>query len=80
MGFPFPYAQWAAQSREPFFAAAGRLDCPHVDLRKLSDVYGRLASGNPLYLWRVMSLCLWWKRCVLGEQLGESSPAKTRAA
>ncbi len=70
MGFPFPYEQWAAASRERFFGAIGNVDCPYVDLAILKRSYGELAKRNPLYLWRVMSVCLWWKKCVLGERLG----------
>jgi asparagine synthetase B (glutamine-hydrolysing) len=69
MGFPFPYEQWAIDSRARFFAMVSGLECPWIDNRRLHSSYDRLARSNPLFLWRVMSLCLWWKKCVLGEAL-----------
>jgi asparagine synthase (glutamine-hydrolysing) len=78
MGFPFPYSRWAAQSKATFFAMIGRTECPYVDSKTLNGCYDVLAKENPLYLWRVMSLCLWWKRCVLGESL--SPPRSTKLA
>jgi len=69
MGFPFPYEQWAIDSRAHFFGLVSGLDCPWVDQARLRRSYDRLARSNPLFLWRIMSLCLWWKKCVLGEAL-----------
>jgi len=69
MGFPFPYEQWAIDSRACFFATVSEVECPWVDSACLQSSYDRLARSNPLFLWRVMSLCLWWKKCVLGETL-----------
>jgi asparagine synthase (glutamine-hydrolysing) len=70
MGFPFPYVQWATASRDRFLFLIGQSECPYVDMKRLRTVYLRLANNNPLFLWRVMSLCMWWKKCVLGESLG----------
>jgi len=71
MGFPFPYTEWLLASRERFLRMIGQLDCPYIDLDKLrSDaVYTTLVQKDPLYLWRIMSLALWWKKCVQGEPL-----------
>ncbi len=69
MGFPFPYESWARQSRDRFFTAIAGVDCPYVDLKTLRRSYDVLAGTNPLFLWRVMSVCLWWKKCVMGEAL-----------
>ena len=69
MGFPFPYRQWAIDSRKRFLAMIGGMDCPYVDSSKLRRKYDLLAMANPLYLWRIMSLMLWWKKCVSGEML-----------
>ena len=69
MGFPFPYERWALNSRARFFSAARGADCPYVDPAKLDATYDALARSNPLFLWRLMSLCLWWKKCVMGEAL-----------
>ncbi len=78
MGFPFPCQQWAIDSRARFFAMTAGLDCLWVDMDRLSSAYDRLARSNPLFLWRVMSLCLWWKKCVLGETL-QCEPLRSAA-
>jgi asparagine synthase (glutamine-hydrolysing) len=75
MGFPFPYNQWAIESRGRFFAMLAGTDCPWVDGGRLRRSYDSLARSNPLFLWRVMSLCLWWKKCVLGESLQYEPPS-----
>lgn len=69
MGFPFPYEQWALASRPRFVDAARGADCPYVDPIKLESAYDALARTNPVFLWRLMSVCLWWKKCVMGERL-----------
>ncbi len=69
-GFPFPYTEWLLASKQRFFAMITPLDCPYLDLKKLqSDTYEVLAHRQPLYLWRLLSLALWWKKCVQGEEL-----------
>ena len=69
MGFPFPIREWLVQSRERFFDITDTVDCPHVDITMLHSRYEHLAQADPNTLWRVMSVLLWWKRCVLGEPL-----------
>lgn len=69
MGFPFPYTEWLNIVEERFFNSIGYLDCPYLNLSQLKSSYQVLTHQNPLYLWRLMSLALWWKRCVLGESL-----------
>ncbi|NJM65467.1 MAG: asparagine synthase (glutamine-hydrolyzing) [Acaryochloris sp. RU_4_1] len=69
-GFPFPYTQWLLTSKSRFCYAIGSLDCPYLNWQQLSsESYEHLAYNNPLYLWRMMSLALWWKKCVQGESL-----------
>lgn len=68
-GFPFPHAEWTATSKEQFFLMLGTVDCPYIDLPKLRMAYSELSQRDPLYLWRIMSLALWWKKCVQGEPL-----------
>jgi asparagine synthase (glutamine-hydrolysing) len=68
-GFPFPYRQWLAQSKDRFFAMARGSDVPYVDLSILRDQYDRLAREDPLLLWRMMITSLWWKRCIAEESL-----------
>lgn len=68
-GFPFPHSEWTAASKEQFFLAIGALDCPYINLPKLRLAYSELSRRDPLYLWRIMSLALWWKKCIQGEPL-----------
>lgn len=68
-GFPFPYAEWLPASKVRFFKLIGGLDCPYIDTEKLSSGYMEISRRNPEYLWRVMVVALWWKRCVQGESL-----------
>lgn len=69
LGFPFPHSEWTAASKEQFFLMVGTLDCPYIDLPKLHLAYSELSRRDPLYLWRIMSLALWWKKCIQGEAL-----------
>jgi asparagine synthase (glutamine-hydrolysing) len=68
-GFPFPLRSWLADSAPRFKAFAASLDCPYVDGRKLADGYGALAAAHPDYLWRLLSIGLWWRKCVEGKDL-----------
>jgi asparagine synthase (glutamine-hydrolysing) len=68
-GFPFPHAEWLAANRQAFFSTTVGLDCPYVDLAQLETDYERLRAHDPIKLWRVMSLALWWKRCIQGDSL-----------
>jgi len=70
MGFPFPFLEWLPENKDRFFAVVNGLDCPYLDLGRLKRRYTEIAARNPSRLWRMMSLALWWKRCVLGEHLG----------
>jgi len=69
MGFPFPIREWLAHSKNVFFGTTRGLDCPFLDADALRERYDSLSQTNPNYLWRAMSVALWWKRCVLGEEL-----------
>jgi hypothetical protein len=79
LGFPFPLEAWLVENKANFFAAArgSSVDCPFIDQRKLAAGYDQLARANPTLLWRAMSVCLWWKRVVLGEELGQPPAATT---
>jgi asparagine synthase (glutamine-hydrolysing) len=68
-GFPFTHAEWTAASRDRFFVVLGTLECPYIDWSKLRLAYLELSQRDPLYLWRIMSLAFWWKKCVKGEPL-----------
>ena len=64
MGFPFPYQEWFAGNKTRLFRSIERLDCPYVHIGRLRSGYDMLAATRSRYLWRVVSLALWWKRCV----------------
>jgi asparagine synthase (glutamine-hydrolysing) len=64
MGFPFPYQQWFASNKSRLFHSLQGLDTPYVHMGRLSAGYDALAATRPNYLWRVVSVALWWKRCV----------------
>jgi len=68
-GFPFPYETWLAASQERFFDALGDSGPPWVDLPALRQGWMPLAKQRPRQLWRLMSVCLWWRRCVEGRSL-----------
>jgi len=68
-GFPFPYAQWLNSSRERFFGAIDGNENPYIDFELLRTNYEMLANKEPLILWRLISISLWWKKCVMGESL-----------
>lgn len=80
MGFPFPLETWLLENKASFFSAVGGPSegCPFIDKASLAASYDVLAGANPMLLWRAMIVSLWWKRVVLGEELG--SPAPTAAA
>jgi asparagine synthase (glutamine-hydrolysing) len=70
MGFPFPLQAWLGESRDAFFSMVGTgSEIPYVDLRQLRSEFEYLRSRNPEHLWRLMSLTLWWRRCVEGQPL-----------
>lgn len=64
MGFPFPIEQWLLLSRAELLAMVEPIECPYVSHGALRAQYEVLARTDPMFLWRVISLCLWWRRCV----------------
>lgn len=68
MGFPFPIREWLAQSKNLYFSVVGGMECPHIDMKNLRRRYDELARSDPYFLWRTMSISLWWKRSVLAEE------------
>ena len=71
LGFPIPIASWLAKNKESFFLAISETSspCPYIDVDALEASYDRMIGIDPNMLWRAMSVCLWWKRCMLGEAL-----------
>ncbi|NNM26795.1 MAG: hypothetical protein HKO59_12565, partial [Phycisphaerales bacterium] len=81
MGFPFPLDAWLAHNEPAFFAVAGDAKCPYLDVDALRHDYDRLRCTAPATLWRLMSLAMWWKRCVTGRRLeGEMAVERARNA
>lgn len=70
-GFRYPIAERLPESKESFLAMLADLDCPYLDVERLRSGYLEINRRNPTYLWRLLSLGLWWKKCVMGERLGE---------
>jgi asparagine synthase (glutamine-hydrolysing) len=68
-GLPLRLQDWLAASEQRFFSMTGDLDCPYLDLGKLRAAYPGLLKRNPHYLWRLICLALWWKKCVRGDPL-----------
>jgi asparagine synthase (glutamine-hydrolysing) len=79
MGFPFPYETWLPANKQRFFAMVEGDECPHLDIDGLRGSYDVLAASDPTLLWRAMSVCLWWKRCVLGRPLEAALAGSARA-
>jgi asparagine synthase (glutamine-hydrolysing) len=70
VGFPFNDRAWLADARPVaeghLRAAAGN---PFIDPAPVIADYPRLIGERPEFLWRCISLCLWWRRVVCGERL-----------
>lgn len=78
VGFPFPYRHWLTSSKERFFSMIEGTDVPYVDLAVLASRYDQLVERDPLLVWRFIMLSLWWKKCILGEQLVDHAMASAR--
>ena len=61
MGFPFPIESWLALHRERILGLLAGLQCPFIDIAKLSNRYEALRRRNSNYLWCLISTALWWK-------------------
>jgi asparagine synthetase B (glutamine-hydrolysing) len=68
-GFPFPLREWLGQFRHRILTMIQPLDCPYLDMQKFNTGYERIRRRNPEDLWCLISLAMWWKRCVQGERL-----------
>jgi asparagine synthase (glutamine-hydrolysing) len=68
-GFPFPLSQWLGQFEDRILSMIQPLDCPYLDMKKFNTGYSALREQNPVYLWCLISLGMWWKRCVQGDRL-----------
>ncbi|MCD4769707.1 MAG: asparagine synthase (glutamine-hydrolyzing) [Bacteroidales bacterium] len=69
-GFPFNIKEWLKNSKPIVESQILSIqDNPYISTKKIRDEYDSLINKNPLFLWRCISLCLWWKRVVQGESL-----------
>jgi hypothetical protein len=68
-GFPFPLAPWLQTSKGRFFTIMRGTDVPFVDLRQFEARYEHLSRTDAPLAWRIISVSLWWKKCVLGQEL-----------
>ena len=73
MGFPFPLPDWLVHSKRTVFENLADLDCPYVRVDRLQASYDRLANSAPDVLWRLVSLCLWWRKVIEGREILNSS-------
>jgi asparagine synthase (glutamine-hydrolysing) len=69
MGFPFPLKHWLGRFKGRILAMIYPLDCPYLDMKKLTTGYETLKELDAPYLWCLISLAMWWKRCVEAERL-----------
>lgn len=69
MGFPFPWKSWLKRSRPRVEKLLRGLDCPYVNAKQFLAGYDAFTQHDPKQLWRVISVLLWWKKCVLGISL-----------
>ena len=68
-GFPFPIGPWLLRHEQRILAMIAGLDCPYLDLRVLASEWKTTASRDPNRMWSLVSLALWWKRCIQGDRL-----------
>ena len=69
VGFPFPLKQWLGQFKGRILAMVQPLDSPFLDMKKLDSGYDTMREQDPTHLWCLISLAMWWKRCVQGDRL-----------
>lgn len=65
MGFPFPIKEWLVASKAHYFRVTAQYDCPFIDAAAMKNSYDRMIEVNPHYLWRAMSVTLWWIRSIM---------------
>lgn len=75
MGFRYPLSERLPQGKARFLQTIHGIDCPFIDQATLRDEFDALARHRAEYLWRLLSLALWWKRCIRGEPLDFSEAA-----
>jgi asparagine synthase (glutamine-hydrolysing) len=78
VGFQYPLNQWLPKSRQTLLRWVAASECPFIDQGLLAAGYDDILQRNPNYLWRILSVGLWWRRCVMGQSLDlEGTHART---
>ena len=69
VGFPFPLNNWLGRVKDRLLSMIQPLDSPYLNMKKFVAGYETIRQYDPSYLWCLISLAMWWKRCVQGERL-----------
>ena len=69
MGFPFPLRQWLGRFKDRILSMIQPLDSPYLDMKTFKTGYDTMREHDPAYLWCLISLAMWWKRCVQNDRL-----------
>ncbi len=64
MGFPFPWREWLQKSRGTVALNLRDSECPYVNRQALMREYDDLAARQPILLWRLVCLSLWWRKMI----------------
>lgn len=64
MGFPFPYREWLAFSKSSARINLQDIECPYLNVRELMNRYNSLVQEDPVLLWRLVCLGLWWRKMI----------------
>jgi asparagine synthase (glutamine-hydrolysing) len=68
-GYPFPLKSWLAKHKASLLLLSHTRDGSFLHLKALEERYDLLCREAPDVLWRLLSVALWWKRCVLNGSL-----------
>jgi asparagine synthase (glutamine-hydrolysing) len=66
MGFPFPLREWLLASKPGFTFLRTGDNPPGLDRARVFAAYDALADKHAAYLWRCLSVLMWWDLCVRG--------------
>jgi asparagine synthase (glutamine-hydrolysing) len=64
MGFPFPWREWLSHSRHVVATNLKGIDCPYVAGDRLMAAYDDLVEKDPVLIWRLICLSLWWRKMI----------------
>ena len=71
MGFPTPVTQWLLELKPHLLGVLDSSTCPWIRMDRIHQKYNEIAQRDPLFLWRMLSVGLWWNRCVQNESLNQ---------